>query len=214
VIRIGEPFREPSGLLGLAGAWTMARWGGPSHRYAISLLDAQPGQHIVEIGPAHGALIQRLTDAVPDLRVTGIEPSADMVGMATGRNRALVESGQVEVRQARVSDIPLPHASVDGVVSTHSLYFWPDLAHDFGEIARILRQGGRLVLAFRAVEQDGEWMMAVNGGTNQPSPLSMRRLRELVGLAGFGEVRTRLRHLRNRGMWGKEDLGSVVGVRR
>jgi SAM-dependent methyltransferase len=100
------------------------------------------------------------------------------------------------------------------VVSTHSLYFWPDLAHDFGEIARIVRPGGRLVLVFRAVEKENEWMMAVNGGTDQPSAVSMRRLRELVGLAGFSEVRTRLRHVRNKGIWGRSDLGSVVGVRR
>lgn len=214
MVRLGEPFREPSGLLGYAGAWSMSRWGGPSHRYAISLLQAEPGQHIVEVGPAHGALIERLVSEVPDLRVTGIEPSADMVKMATGRNRALVEAGQVEIRQARVSDIPLPDASVDGVVSTHSVYFWPDLPHDFGEIARVLKPGGRLVLVFRAVQSSGDWMMAMTGGTHEPSSFSMQRLRELVGLAGFGDVRTRVRHVRNKGLWGRSDLGSVVGVRR
>lgn len=214
-MKLGEPFREPSGVLGYLGAWSMARWGGPSHRYAISLLVAEPGQTVVEIGPAHGALIERLTGEVPDLRVIGIEPSADMVKVATGRNRALVEAGQVEIRQARVSDLPLPHASIDGLVSTHSIYFWPDLQHDLGEIARVLKPGGKLAFVFRAVPApDGQWMMARNGGTAEPSELSMRRLREQVGLAGFAEVRTRLRHLRNKGLWGKEDLGSVTAVRR
>ena len=213
MVRLGEPYREPSGLLGLAGAWSMARWGAPSHRYAIGLLHAQTGEHIVEIGPAHGALIERLTTAVPDVRVTGIEPSPDMVRVANGRNRALVEGGQVEIRQGRVSDIPLPHASVDAVVSTHSLYFWPSLAHDLAEIARVVKPGGRLVLVFRAVERQ-EWMMAKNGGSFEASDYSLRRIRELAAIAGFGDLRTRLRHLNNKGLWGKEDLGSVTGVRR
>lgn len=213
--RLGEPFREPSGLLGRLGAWSMARWGAPRHRYALELLEAEPGQHIVEIGPAHGALIERLADEVPGVRVTGIEPSADMVRLAMRRNRGLAGEGRLAMLQARVSAIPLPNETADGAVSTDSLYFWPDLEQDFGELARILRPGGRLVLVFKATRTpEGAWAMAETGGTDRPSAYSIRRLRELLGLAGFEQTRARLRHLDNPGPWGKTTYGSVTGRRR
>jgi precorrin-6B methylase 2 len=69
----------------------MARAGRPVHEFAIGLLGGSAGQHILEIGPAHGALTQRLALTTPGLRVTAVDPSPDMVALAARRNRALVE---------------------------------------------------------------------------------------------------------------------------
>jgi SAM-dependent methyltransferase len=40
----------------------------------------------------------------------------------------------------------------DGVLAVHNLYFWTDPVRTIGEIARVLRPGGRVVLAFRGGE--------------------------------------------------------------
>ncbi len=42
--------------------------------------------------------------------------------------------------------------SLDAVIGVHTIYFWPDPAATLTDIARALRPGGRLVLAFRAGE--------------------------------------------------------------
>ena len=45
--------------------------------------------------------------------------------------------------------LPVPAHSLDAVISVHSVYFWPDPPATLAGIARALRPGGRLVLAFR-----------------------------------------------------------------
>jgi len=45
---------------------------------------------------------------------------------------------------------PFPPASFDRVFSVHTVYFWTDPAGDLREIRRVLKSGGKLVLAFRS----------------------------------------------------------------
>ncbi|MEZ4493840.1 MAG: methyltransferase domain-containing protein [Dehalococcoidia bacterium] len=94
-------------MAGRLGALLMARIGGPMHEWAIDLLDPQPGDHVLEIGPAHGALIQRMAARVPEVQLAGVDPSADMVRLATRRNQTLAGEGRLDIRQGSVSAIPL-----------------------------------------------------------------------------------------------------------
>jgi SAM-dependent methyltransferase len=205
-------FVEPTGLPGRLGAAYMARIGGRMHEWAIDVLDPQPGHHILEIGPAHGALIQRMANRVSDLQVTAIDPSPDMVKLASKRNRALADEGRLEVLEGRVSAIPAEEASFDGVISTHTIYFWPDLDADLVEVVRVMKPGGRVVIGFRAAQvEDGTWHVAITGGTDAPSPLSVVGLRERCAVAGLVNLRAQLRHFHGRN---GRSFGLVVGDKR
>lgn len=208
-------FEQPRGLPGRFGATLMAWMGRPMREWALELLEPEPGHHVLEIGPAHGALIEQMTAAVPDLKVTAVEPSPDMIAMASRRNRALVEEGRLEFHEARISAIPCADASFDRVVTTHTVYFWPDLQQDLAEVVRVMRPGGRLVIGFKATRDDsGEWCVAVNGGTSTPSTLTISALRDRCASAGLGQLKARLRHLPARGPLGRrQTFGSVVGER-
>jgi SAM-dependent methyltransferase len=46
----------------------------------------------------------------------------------------------------------LPDNTADAIIGVHTIYFWPDPPATLAEAARVLRPGGRLVLAFRAGE--------------------------------------------------------------
>ena len=50
------------------------------------------------------------------------------------------------------ASLPLPDDTFDAVLSVHNIYFWPEPERTIGEIARVLRPGGRVVLAFRGGE--------------------------------------------------------------
>jgi ubiquinone/menaquinone biosynthesis C-methylase UbiE len=114
---------------------------------AHELLAPQPEEHIAEIGFGPGRGIQQL--ARQAARVSGIEVSDTMISVARRRNADAVRNGRVRLLRGDGTTLPLDSDSVDGVVAVHTLYFWPEPDTTFADIARVLRPGGRLVLAFR-----------------------------------------------------------------
>lgn len=202
-------------MAGRLGALLMARIGGPMHEWAIDLLDPQPGDHVLEIGPAHGALIQRMAARVPEVQLAGVDPSADMVRLATRRNQTLAGEGRLDIRHGSVSAIPFNGGSFHGVVTTNTVYFWPDLDADLDQVVRVLQPGGRLVIGFRAGRDEmDEWHVASNGGSGTPSSLSIVGLRNRCAVAGLVNLRARLRHLQGRGPFGRMTMGAIVGEKR
>ncbi|MHB8574071.1 MAG: class I SAM-dependent methyltransferase [Dehalococcoidia bacterium] len=61
----------------------------------------------------------------------------------------------VEFRQADVAALPFPAASFDVVTSRYSAHHYADPAMAFAEAARVLRPGGRLLLADTVSPEDG-----------------------------------------------------------
>jgi len=117
---------------------------------ALDLLDAVPGEQVLEIGFGPGRSLGTL--AGQGVLVTGVEVSAAMIEMATRHNAALVDDDRITLLQGDGTSLPVPDATFDGVLSVHNIYFWPDPDRTIGEIARVLRPGGRVVLAFRGGE--------------------------------------------------------------
>ncbi|MFN3370490.1 MAG: class I SAM-dependent methyltransferase, partial [Sphingomonadaceae bacterium] len=70
-------------------------------------------------------------------------------------------AARVMVGQAEA--LPLDDASLDKAASVNSLYFWADLETPIGELARVLKPGGRLVLGFQTADAVRAWPGHVNG---------------------------------------------------
>jgi SAM-dependent methyltransferase len=75
-----------------------------------------------------------------------------MLATAARRNAAQIAAGRVHLHLGDGTTLPVDDDSLDAVVGVHTIYFWPDPVATVADIARALRPGGRLVLAFR----DGE----------------------------------------------------------
>jgi SAM-dependent methyltransferase len=84
--------------------------------------------------------------------VAGVEVSDAMIRLASHRNAALVRAGTLALHKGDGIGLPQPEDAFDAVVSVHNIYFWPEPQRTLGEISRVLRPGGRVVLAFRAGE--------------------------------------------------------------
>jgi arsenite methyltransferase len=117
---------------------------------AVDLLAARSGQTVLEIGFGPGRSMGRL--AASGVRVIGVDVSAAMLAVAAGRNADLYAAGRIELHEGDGTTLPVADHSVDAVLAVHTVYFWPDPAATLAEAARVLRPGGRLVLAFRAGE--------------------------------------------------------------
>jgi ubiquinone/menaquinone biosynthesis C-methylase UbiE len=78
-------------------------------------------------------------------RLTGVEWSPAMLAIA--RRRAADLGRQVDLRQGDAQALDFPAGSFDTVVCTFSLCAIPDDRQALAEMARVLRAGGRLLLA-------------------------------------------------------------------
>jgi sarcosine/dimethylglycine N-methyltransferase len=76
--------------------------------------------------------------------VTGIELTPARVVGAAELTRRVGLDGQVRVLEGDVTDLPLPDASQDAVVSQEALLHVPDLGRALGEAHRVLCPGGRM----------------------------------------------------------------------
>jgi ubiquinone/menaquinone biosynthesis C-methylase UbiE len=141
-------FGRPTGLLGRIGGLILARTNRKAAASAIALLDVRPGDRVLEIGFGPGVGIEILAQRVPPGMVAGVDPSAEMVSQATARNARAIRDGRVELHRASADRLPFAADAFDKVVAINSMQIWPDGVAGMREVRRVLKAGGRVVLAF------------------------------------------------------------------
>ncbi|HEV3473143.1 MAG TPA: class I SAM-dependent methyltransferase [Actinomycetota bacterium] len=128
----------------------------------------------------------------PDVSLTGIDLSPEMLAIA--RDRATELDRSVDLREADAQALPFPDASFDTVVCTYSLCNVPDDALAIGEMKRVLKPGGRLILVdhIRSAVKPIFWVQKVWELFSVPIDGDHQTRRPLlhVKAAGF-EVETR-----------------------
>jgi ubiquinone/menaquinone biosynthesis C-methylase UbiE len=115
----------------------------------LDLLDAGPGERILELGFGTGTAMVRIARAVGDRgRVFGVDVSDGMREVAADRVVTAGLSGIVDLVVAAVPPIPVQDAELDAVFMAFTLELFPDdvIPMVLREIQRVLRSGGRLVL--------------------------------------------------------------------
>jgi ubiquinone/menaquinone biosynthesis C-methylase UbiE len=119
-------------------------------------LAIRPGERVLEIGFGHGRTLERAARMNTDASFAGIDHAEDMVKTLARRCAPLAKSGRLELRAGDSAALPWPDACFDSVFAVHTLYFWPRPQQDLAEIARVLKPGGRLLLAFRKRTHEAE----------------------------------------------------------
>jgi SAM-dependent methyltransferase len=126
----------------------------------IALLDPVPGQRILDLAAGPGEVGFALLPLIqPDGELLSTDVAPEMVEVARRRAAALgLENVAFAVEDA--ARLTLPDASVDGVVCRFGLMLVPDMERAAAEIARVLRPGGRVVLAVWASSRVNPWITA------------------------------------------------------
>ncbi|HKM53022.1 MAG TPA: methyltransferase domain-containing protein [Isosphaeraceae bacterium] len=113
----------------------------------FSLGEPQPGQTVLDLGCGAGFDTLLAAQGVgASGKVIGVDMTPEMISRARGLARS---SGRINVqfRLGEIEHLPVADASVDVVLSNCVINLVPDKGQVYREAFRVLRSGGRLVVA-------------------------------------------------------------------
>jgi ubiquinone/menaquinone biosynthesis C-methylase UbiE len=114
-------------------------------RIAEDIDDIAPDNgQVLDVGTGPGVLLVETARRRPDLELTGLDLSADMV--ETARKNLREHGNRAEAVHGSVTDLRFGDDSFDVVVTSLSAHHWDEPRAAVPEIARVLRPGGRFVV--------------------------------------------------------------------
>ncbi|MGD8397324.1 MAG: class I SAM-dependent methyltransferase [Anaerolineae bacterium] len=142
-----------------------------------------------DLGSGPGYLAVELARAAPDLRVTGVDLSDEMLAEAERYTARSGLADRVRFKKGDVARIPFPDGSLDLVVSTLSLHHWRDPVGVLDEIARVLRHpepadgrsGGSFLVFDLRRDMPAPFYLLLWFATRCIVPLALRRVNEPLG---------------------------------
>lgn len=143
---LDSQFTNPRGLIGHLVGVILALENRERNRWALSLLNIQPTDRLMEIGFGPGWAIQKASERAMDGWVAGVDRSATMVSQARLRNRHGIQAGRVELRHGTATSIPFEDESFDKVYTVNSYHEWDDSAVGLRQVKRVLKPGGLIAI--------------------------------------------------------------------
>lgn len=163
------------------GQWRALR------RRTLALAGIQSGEGVLDVGCGTGTLALEAQGRVGGaVRVVGIDPSAAQIARA--RAKAARRRLPTMFEMGVIERLPFPDQALDVALSTLMMHHLPAglKRQGLSEIARVLKPGGRLIIAdfVRKQERQGAAAHFHAGGSN------LHDLVALVREAGFTQVAT------------------------
>ena len=147
----------------------------------------QPGDAVLDVGCGTGTLAMEVARRVGTTgRVAGVDPGTQQIARA--RAKAARCDVPIEFQIGLIEQLPFPDQTFDVVLSTLMMHHLPNTlkCQGLAEIARVLKPGGRLVIADfkRKQERAGQATRFHAGGSG------LQDLAALVKEAGFEHLET------------------------
>ena len=154
---------------------------------AVTLAQLQPGDQVLDVGCGTGTLALEVQRRVGSAgRVVGIDPGNEQIARA--RAKAARHDVPIAFQVGVIEQLAFPDQTFDVVLSTLMMHHLPTSlkAQGLAEIARVLKPGGRVVIAdfTRKQERSGLATRFHAGGS------SLHELAALIADAGFVQVDT------------------------
>lgn len=146
---LAAQLRQPTGAMGKEVAHFMNEGNRFMCLTSYQKLNPDAGNMILEIGMGNGFFVKELLAMAPELSYTGVDFSEDMVREALSINHEFVQQGSATFVEASIAALPFTDASFNSITTTNTLYFWPNPVENANELFRVLKPGGKLLLAYR-----------------------------------------------------------------
>jgi ubiquinone/menaquinone biosynthesis C-methylase UbiE len=119
-----------------------SRFNAKPQRAALAALELASGDRFLDVGCGSGAAVRAAAEVVQ--RAVGVDISPEMIRRA---NQLASGASNVEFVVGDSEALPFPDAAFTAVLCTASFHHYPDPARALAEMARVLDDDGRLVIA-------------------------------------------------------------------
>jgi ubiquinone/menaquinone biosynthesis C-methylase UbiE len=115
----------------------------PGSRHVVDLAEPTPGERVLDVacGTGNAALLAAAAGA----EVTGLDAAARLIEVARARSVAAGLDATFVAGDAM--ELPFADDAFDAVLSVFGIIFVPDAERALGEVFRVLRPGGRALIA-------------------------------------------------------------------
>jgi len=115
-------------------------------RRAVAALAPRAGATYLDVGCGTGDVALEALRQAPGARVVGIDPATAMLDIAAAKVREACLATWISLQAGDATALAFADASVDGVISAFCLRNITRRARALGEMRRVLRPGGRVVI--------------------------------------------------------------------
>lgn len=146
---IASHLRKPVGVKGIEVANMMNEGNLPMNLHTLAVLNAEPKDHILEIGMANGYFVKHLLNGTRDIKYIGLDYSETMIAEARKLNSKYIEQGTADFIQGDIHQLPFKDEVFDKLFTINTFYFWEDIPEVLNEIKRVLKPNGVFILSIR-----------------------------------------------------------------
>lgn len=182
VERVVAQFAHPTGFLGNIVGFVMAHRSSNLERneWAISQLNLQPCDRVLEIGFGSGVTIQKMSEIVTNGVIWGIDHSEVMLRQASKRNQRAISAGRVRLVLTSVSQLPSFDDPFDKIVAVNNVQFWDNKTDVLRRLRGQLCTGGIIALVHQP---------RIPGATEDDATQAGERFARDLEMAGFKDIK-------------------------
>lgn len=165
---------------------------GPSHRALLNRIrqrHAEQPLRILDVGCGTGLFAARVRAERPNAEIWGVDLTAGMLTKGRDRWEALADCAHPV--QGDSERLPFASRSFDVITCANSFHHYPRQDVALGEMLRVLKPGGRVLLIDGYRDAPWGWFIydvCVTSVEGNVLHCSRRRFRELFDAAGFASV--------------------------
>jgi cyclopropane fatty-acyl-phospholipid synthase-like methyltransferase len=182
VKRVVSQFARPTGFWGNIVGFIMARRSSNLERneWAISLLNLQPSDRVLEIGFGPGVTIQKMSEILTDGVIWGIDHSEVMFRQASKRNQRAISARRVRLVLTSVSQLPSFNDPFDKILAVNNVQFWDNKTDVLRRLKELLHMGGIIALVHQP---------RLPGATEEDATEAGERFAHDLEMAGFKDIK-------------------------
>lgn len=159
-------------------------------RETLDSLHLEGEERVLDVPVGTGELASRLLEKWPQLRITGVDLSPQMLKEAAAKQSL----STVELHEACVTELPFPDNEFDCVFCVNSFHYFSQPQSALGELRRVLRDGGRLILVdwcddYLACKLCSIWLRIVDPAFHRT--YTQRKCKALLKESDFQVLRSR-----------------------
>ena len=137
--------KKPEGKFGKWVVSAMNKGHAPLCLWAFEVCPLSDGESVLDVGCGGGGNLVRILERCPKSRADGIDYSEESV--ACSRKATKKYADRCSILCGDAMQLPYRDETYDRAVSFESIYFWPDPVQGLKEMLRVLKKGGKVILA-------------------------------------------------------------------